>query len=207
MIGPGDTEDPVHIGWPIDNVRVHVLDETGTEMQVGAKGELYIAGSGLATGYRNEPALTQQRFIEHPTLGRLYRTGDICRTRPDGRVEFLGREDTQIKLRGHRIELGEIEAVAERHPAIDRAVATVREDSTGDARLTLYLQPRGNESLPISTLRDHLRQYLPDYMVPQWITWLESMPLTSSGKVDRNNLPLPTQQGRASRNSIIGGIQ
>ncbi|MEJ8643176.1 hypothetical protein WKI68_20865 [Streptomyces sp. MS1.HAVA.3] len=158
-------------------------------------GDLYLGGTGVARGYRGRPGLTAERFVPDPFGGRpgarLYFTGDKARLREDGTLVFLGRDDGQVKLRGFRIELGEIEARLEEHPAVRRAVALVREDRPGDKRLTGYVES-ADEALTAEELREHLRGFLPDYMVPAAIVRLETFPLGTSGKIDRRALPAPS---------------
>ncbi|MDC0714166.1 amino acid adenylation domain-containing protein [Stigmatella sp. ncwal1] len=178
-------------GRAMANQGVYVLDEHFTPRPVWAVGELYIGGVGVARGYWRDSVRTEQRFLDHPELGRLYRTGDLGRLLPDGHIEFLGREDTQIKLRGHRIELGEIEATLLRHPRVAEAVATVFTEQ-GDRRLVAYVIAReGGEAPTEERLREHVAATLPAYMVPTRLTFLESLPLTANGKVDRNRLSAP----------------
>ncbi|PCG87621.1 non-ribosomal peptide synthetase [Streptomyces sp. WZ.A104] len=189
--------EQVSIGRPLDNTRVYVLDERLEPVPVGIPGDLYLGGTGVARGYRGRPALTAERFIPDPfgtTPGaRLYATGDKARLREDGTLVFLGRDDGQVKLRGFRIELGEIEARLAEHPAVRRAVALVREDRPGDKRLTGYVVAAdGDGGAPgAEELREHLRRFLPDYMVPSAIVTLDAFPLNTSGKIDRRALPEP----------------
>jgi acyl carrier protein len=152
---------------------------------------LYIGGVGLARGYWRRPELTVERFGEHPELGRLYRTGDVGRWLADGALEYRGRTDHQVKLRGFRIELGEVEAALGQHPAVAEAVVLARQDSPGDARLVAYVVAREGGEASVGALRDHLKAQLPEYMVPSAFVMLEAMPLTPSGKVDRQALPAP----------------
>ncbi|MEZ0073107.1 amino acid adenylation domain-containing protein [Planotetraspora sp. GP83] len=169
------------IGRPVANTTVHVLDPAGGLAPIGVPGELVIGGTGLADGYLGRPALTAERFVPDPygpPGTRLYRTGDRARRRADGTVEFLGRTDNQIKLRGHRIELGEVEAVLEAHPAVRQAVVAVRDE-------TLVAFVVGE----IGGLREHAARELPGFMVPQSFVELEALPLTPNGKVDRKALP------------------
>lgn len=182
----------VPIGWPIANTQLYVLDTQLHPVPIGVPGELYIGGVGLARGYLNCPELTAERFIPHPFSdvpgARLYKTGDLARYRADGSLEFLGRCDTQIKLRGYRIELGEIETVLTQYPAIRQAVALPREDIPGDKRLVAYCVPHHGSIPSIYELRSFLQTKLPDYMVPAAFVVLDALPLTPSGKVDRQAL-------------------
>ncbi|KRV49163.1 non-ribosomal peptide synthetase [Wenjunlia vitaminophila] len=197
---------PVPIGFPIANTRVHVLDRLLRPVPVGVPGELHIGGRNLARGYLNRPELTAERFVEDPfapgTGARLYRTGDLARFRDDGAVEFLGRLDHQVKLRGFRVELGEIEAALARHDRVREAVVVAREHSPGDVRLAAYLTPEGAGAPGSAELTAHLRQWLPEYMVPSSFTVLPGFPLTSSGKVDRKALPEP-QVVRSERTRFV----
>jgi hypothetical protein len=160
---------------------------------VGVVGELYIGGDGVALGYLNRPELTAERFLADPFRpgSRLYRTGDLARWRSDGNLEFLGRNDHQVKVRGFRIELGEIESVLCRHPAVKEAVTLARELRAGDVRLVAYVVPRSGQVITSTELRRHLRGSLPEYMVPQHVIELEKLPLSPSGKVDRRALSAP----------------
>ncbi|MEV8517152.1 amino acid adenylation domain-containing protein [Dactylosporangium sp. NPDC051484] len=184
---------PVTIGHPIANTRCYVLDGRGQPLPDGVDGELCIAGDGVADGYLGRPELTAERFPDDPFgPGRMYRTGDLVRRLPDGRLRYLRRLDSQVKLHGFRIELGEIEVVLRRHPQVREAVALVREDAPGERRLVGYLLPEGNPSGDlVEQVRGHLRQHLPQYMVPtQWVV-LDAVPQTPNGKVDRKALPAP----------------
>jgi len=183
------------IGKPIANFQLYVLDANLQPVATGVPGELCIGGIGLARGYLNRPDLTAEKFIPDPFSkgpdARLYRSGDLVRYLPDGNIEFLGRIDHQVKVRGFRIELGEIEAVLNHHPDIRDAVAIVREDKPGDKRLVAYLIAESGKELTVGELRSHLRERLPEYMVPSAFMILNEFPLSPSGKVDRKRLPAP----------------
>ncbi|MFC5662555.1 amino acid adenylation domain-containing protein [Kitasatospora misakiensis] len=193
-----DPRRPVPIGRPIANTRIHVLDTGLRPVPIGVPGELHIGGRGLARGYLNRPELTAERFVRDPfdpdPAARLYRTGDLARFREDGAVEYLGRLDHQVKLRGLRIELGEIEAVLAEHPGVREAVVTARPHRAGDVRLVAYLTAADGAGAPPrpAELAVHLRGRLPGYMVPGVFEVLDALPLTPSGKVDRNALPEPS---------------
>ncbi|WP_326595004.1 amino acid adenylation domain-containing protein [Streptomyces sp. NBC_01803] len=186
---------PVPIGFPIANTRMYVLDRRLRPVPAGVPGELHIGGRNLARGYLNQPGLTAERFIDDPVApapgARLYRTGDLARFRSDGALEFLGRLDHQVKLRGFRVEPGEIEAVLAGHPGVREALVVAREHGADDVRLAAYLTagPDGPPGVP--ELTAHLRERLPEYMVPSSFTVLPAFPLTSSGKADRKALPEP----------------
>lgn len=170
----------------------------------GVAGEIYIGGPGVARGYLNRPELTAERFVEDPfssdPSARLYKTGDLGRWRADGAVEFLGRNDLQVKIRGFRVELGEIETRIVGHEFVKDAVVVVREDSPDEKYLVAYIVPKSEAMLPAAEdLRTHLRQTLPDYMVPAAFVILSHVPLTSTGKVDRRALPAPDVGAYANR--------
>ena len=193
-------QERITIGKPIANTQFYIVDEQLEPCPVGVPGDLLIGGDGLAQGYLNRAELTAERFIANPFAeagSRLYRTGDIARWLPDGRVECLGRSDFQVKIRGYRIELGEIEALLEQHEAVEQAVVTVKDFAPGDQRLVAYLIPANGES-SAGELRDHLTQRLPDYMVPAAFVMLESYPQTPNGKIDRKALPLPDSGERSA---------
>jgi amino acid adenylation domain-containing protein len=183
------------IGRPIPNFQLYILDSLQQPMPVGVPGELHIGGEGLARGYLGRPELTAENFIPNPFSKeggeRIYKTGDLARYLPDGNIEFLGRIDHQVKVRGFRIELGEIELVLEEHPAIRDVVVLAREDIPGDQRLVAYLIEKDKGFLKIGELRNHLRDHLPDYMIPATFLTLEEFPLTPNGKIDRKALPIP----------------
>ncbi|HXO19982.1 MAG TPA: amino acid adenylation domain-containing protein [Thermoanaerobaculia bacterium] len=202
---PGEVEDwPAlpPIGRPIAATEVHLLDPRGLPVPIGVPGEIYLGGAGLARGYLGDPGRTAERFVPTPwgQGGRLYRTGDLARRRPSGEIEFLGRIDHQVKIRGFRVELGEIEAALAAHPAVREAVVVARGEGAGK-RLVAYVLPATAESGPGDLLRVHLRESLPDYMVPAVFVPVESFPLTSSGKLDRRRLAVsgPEPRETASR--------
>ncbi|MEZ4403025.1 MAG: amino acid adenylation domain-containing protein [Kofleriaceae bacterium] len=195
------TDDgPILIGRPIANTTLHVLDVDLQPVPIGVVGELYIGGDGVTVGYLDRPALTAERFVPdrfRVTPGaRLYRTGDLARWRPTvdgGALECLGRTDFQVKLRGYRIELGEIEVALAQHAAVAQAAVITREDRPGDVRLVAYLVARPGATAPADDeLRAHLARTLPEYMIPVRFVALAALPLTGSGKVDRQALPMPS---------------
>jgi amino acid adenylation domain-containing protein/non-ribosomal peptide synthase protein (TIGR01720 family) len=189
----GDGRGSVPIGRPIINTALYVLDRRRGPVPTGVAGELHIGGAGLARGYLARPDLTAERFVPDPfgpPGARLYATGDLARFAPDGALEFLGRLDHQVKVRGFRIELGEIEATLLEHPGVDAAVVAARPDETSSVQLAAYLVP-GAEAPSVGELRRFLGGKLPSYMVPAVFVFLESLPLTPSGKLDRKALPEP----------------
>jgi amino acid adenylation domain-containing protein len=188
-------EGRVHMGGAIANGALYVLDENRQRVPIGVPGELYIGGAGVGDGYLNRPELTDEKFVSSPfdssDKSRLYRSGDRVRYCSDGTIEFLGRIDHQIKLRGFRIEPGEIQSALVKFSGVKQAVVVLREDRPGDQRLVAYLLTDGRELAPPSEMRAFLRQYLPDYMLPNQFVRLEAFPLTPSGKIDRKALPAP----------------
>ena len=180
----------VPIGGPIEGTELHILDSEFSPVPNGEVGELFIAGEGVARGYWERPELTAERFLTIPNVTpyRLYRTGDLARFLPDGNLEYLGRADYQIKLRGHRIEPGEIEALLEKFPNVVQAVVVLREDREGDTRLVAYLVSKLGTSVEVGALRKALESELPEYMVPSSFVFLSALPLTDNGKIDRKAL-------------------
>ena len=186
------------IGEAVGNRTLYVLDDCLNPLPVGFAGELYIGGEGLARGYHNRPGLSAERFVADPFStcgGRLYRTGDLVRQRPDGVFDYLGRLDNQVKIRGFRIELGEIEARLRDVPGVLDAVVVAREAATGKQLVGYVVRSEGERAT--APLLDHLRQVLPDYMVPAQLMVLDALPLTPNGKVDRRALPEPSQAERS----------
>jgi acyl-coenzyme A synthetase/AMP-(fatty) acid ligase/acyl carrier protein len=192
-----DNLSSIPIGKPIGNTHVYILDTQLHPVPIGVVGELHIGGDGLARGYLNRPELSREKFIANPFSSdpdtRLYKTGDLGRYLPDGNIEFLGRIDNQVKIRGYRIELGEIEAVLGQHSMVRSSVVVVCEDAPGDKRLVGYVVARERDSLGAAELRKYLKQKLPEYMIPSVLVFLDELPLTLNGKVDRNALSAPDQ--------------
>ncbi len=191
--------DQIHsisIGKPITNTQVYICDRHLQQLPIGIPGELLIGGLGLAKGYLNRDDLTREKFITHAFNSsdnqRLYKTGDLARYLPDGNIEFLGRIDNQVKIRGFRIEIGEIEAVLAESPNVRATAVIVREDQTQNKQLVAYVVPK-TQSIDPAKLRSFLKQKLPDYMIPAFFVELQELPLMSSGKIDRNALPAPTE--------------
>jgi amino acid adenylation domain-containing protein len=184
-----------NIGRPIPTLTTYVLDRHLAPVPIGVAGELCVGGAGVARGYLRRDALTAERFVTHPYRPgeRMYRSGDIGRLLPSGEIEYLGRRDDQVKIRGFRIELGEIEAALGQLPVLSQTVVIAREDRPGDKRLVAYVvMADGTHRPDTSALREHLRSRLPEHMVPAVFVELETLPLTSNGKVDRRALPVPT---------------
>ena len=183
------------LGRPIENTEAYVLGSNLQVLPVGIPGELYLGGAGLAHGYQKQPEQTAERFIPHPFSehagARLYRTGDMAIYTDDGAIAFLGRHDNQVKLRGYRIELGEIESVLRQHPAVWDAAVVLQQDPTSEPRLVAYVVSRSQPAPSDDALRAHLRTHLAEYLLPALFIPLDSLPLTSNGKVDRRQLPQP----------------
>ncbi len=189
---PGKT---VTIGRPVANTQVYILNDDGAPVPIGVTGSLYVGGEGVAKGYLGRPELTRQRFIADPFSqepgARLYSTGDLARWLPQGEIEFLGRRDHQVKVRGHRVELGEVEAVLGQYGGIRACVVVCRETAPLDKRLVAYVVPEGCSNPSVAALRDFLRDRLPEPMVPSVFVVLDALPLSPHGKVDRLALPEP----------------
>ena len=186
---------PVPIGRPIANTQTYILDRRRQPVPVGVPGSSSSGETASRPDITIDPTLTAERFVENPFLAepdaKMYRTGDVARYRPDGDIEFLGRVDHQVKIRGHRIELGEIEAVLQRHPGVREAVVVAREDQPGDQRLVGYAVPRGPQTITTGELREYLRGKLPKEMVPAVFVMVDALPRTPNGKLDRRALPAP----------------
>ncbi|HEX7243129.1 MAG TPA: amino acid adenylation domain-containing protein, partial [Longimicrobiaceae bacterium] len=208
--------DSVRIGRPVAGSQSYVLDGELQPQPIGLPGELYLAGEGLARGYAGRSELTAERFLPNPfgePGSRMYRVMDRARWLPDGELEYLGRTDHQVKVRGFRIELGEIEVVLIRHPRVREAVVSVHESETGDRRLLAHVVPEGAAAPSAAELRAHLRERLPEYMVPGAFVMLERLPLNTSGKIDRRALPAPEPDAggayvapRTATEEVLSGI-
>ena len=203
---PAESVSRVTIGRPVGNLQVAIVDRELQLLPVGVPGELCVRGVGVGRGYLFLPARTASVFVPDPFStepgARMYRSGDRAKYLPDGTIEFLGRMDHQVKVRGHRIELGEIEAVLSQVPGVSEAVVIVREDMPGDARLVGYVTWEAGAELSSAEVREHLRRRLPDYMVPAALVTLERMPLSPNGKVDRKALPAPEAAATNEQNFI-----
>ncbi|MFI0913250.1 amino acid adenylation domain-containing protein [Streptomyces abikoensis] len=196
----------VPIGTPLPGVTLYVLDERMEPLPVGVAGELYVGGTGVARGYVNAPDRTAERFLPNPfgpPGSRLYRTGDLVRLLPTGDIDFLGRIDTQIKVRGYRIEPGEIQAVVTEHPGVREAVVVAHEARPGEKELVAYCVPSGATLPGAEELADHARTRLPEYMVPVVWVELENIPLNRNGKVDRAALPAPDRSELVSAGGFV----
>lgn len=194
-----DNTQNIPIGKPIANTDIYILDENRQPVPIGVPGDLYIGGQGVVRGYLNRPELTEERFLPSPFKAgeRIYWTGDLAKYRDDGVIEFLGRVDHQVKIRGYRIELGEIENKLSSHVSVLECVLLLREDTPGDQRLVAYIVATGSTP-DANEIREHLRKDLPEYMVPNDVVVLDSMPLTPNGKLDRKQLPFPQGVGQSS---------
>jgi amino acid adenylation domain-containing protein len=192
----GSKLSTVPIGRPIANSQIYILDSRREPVPVGVSGELYIGGDGLARGYRNRPELTEEKFIPNPFSvnpdSRLYRSGDLAKYRADGNIEFLGRNDNQVKIRGHRIELGEIEATLNQIPWVRESVIVARDrDESDEKELSGYIVSKQASLRSQTEVRRFLQEKLPDFMIPSLFVFLDALPLTPNGKLDRNALPAP----------------
>ncbi|HVR99977.1 MAG TPA: non-ribosomal peptide synthase/polyketide synthase [Thermoanaerobaculia bacterium] len=218
---PWSAAGELPIGRPVGNARAYLLDSAGQPVPIGVSGELYLGGEGLARGYLNRPDLTAQRFVPDPFAvepgERLYRTGDLVRYRPDGELEYLTRVDHQVKVRGYRIEPGEVEVALLRHRAIRQAAIVVQEGRGGERRLVACLAAEAAQPPSVSSLREFLQGFLPDHMVPSAFVFLETLPLTANGKVDRRRLleslhpshtraGRPTAPSRTQLEAVLAGI-
>ncbi|HVF51447.1 MAG TPA: amino acid adenylation domain-containing protein, partial [Pyrinomonadaceae bacterium] len=195
------------VGRPIPDLEIYVLDRHLNPVPFGIPGEMYVGGAGVARGYLNRAGLTAERFVPHPFSERagqrLYKTGDLVRLLADGDIEYLGRIDQQVKIRGFRIELGEIEKALAGHPSVGACVVIAREDEPGDKRLTAYLVGRQQPVPNVNELRDFLGRHLPEHMIPAAFVWLDALPLTTNGKIDRRALPAPGQARPALERSYL----
>jgi amino acid adenylation domain-containing protein len=208
------------IGRPISNTQIYLLEESFDPTPIGVPGELYIGGDGLARGYLGRPDLTAEKFMPDPFStrpgARFYRTGDMARYLADGNIEFLGRKDHQVKIRGFRIELGEVETVLGGHPSVQENIVLTWERAAGDRSLVAYIVSQPGAASNVSDIRKFLLAKLPEYMVPSSFIFLESMPLTANGKVNRRALPVPDQSRpeleqdfvapRTSLEEVVAGI-
>ncbi len=195
-------DGPITVGTPIHNTQIYVLDEQGGFLQLSSPGEICIGGSGLASGYHDNEQLTAERFIDHPKLGRLYRTGDVGKLLPNGEIQHLGRLDDQVKLRGYRIELGEIENTIVSSGQVTAAAVYLWTLNESDARLVACCAVDEGARLDTAMLRKHLRSQLPPYMIPQYFIQLRQLPLTPNNKVDRRALPKPKVM---ESSTLLGG--
>ncbi|MFF9332075.1 amino acid adenylation domain-containing protein [Streptomyces albogriseolus] len=199
-----DLDDPRRagvIGTPLADLRVHLLDGAGRPVPPGATGEMYVSGAGVATGYLHRPELTAERFLDDPygpPGTRMYRSGDLARRRPDGTLDYLGRADAQIQLRGFRVEPGEIEAVLAAHPGVARAAVLPRHAGSGALHLVAYTVPSGDAPVSPADLRAHAAAHLPEHMVPAACVPVDALPLTANGKLDVQALPDPDFTAAAS---------
>jgi syringomycin synthetase protein SyrE len=199
-----NAEAPITIGRVLPQYEAYILDDQKRPLPLGVIGSLYLGGPALARAYRNRADLTSEKFIAHPfqSQSRVYDTGDLCRYRADGQIEYVSRKDNQIKLRGYRIELGEIENAIMQMPEIKQAVVIVREDQPGDQRLVAYAVCQIGRSMTLATMLQNLRLSLPAYMLPNHLVLLPQFPLTGSGKIDKKALPLPQADQQSQPSSV-----
>jgi acyl-CoA synthetase (AMP-forming)/AMP-acid ligase II/acyl carrier protein len=206
IVEPDGSKNLPSIGRSIDNTTVYLLDEAMRDVPEGEAGELCLAGAGLARGYRNRPDLTAERFVPNPFSpdgSRLYRTGDLGRALPNGEIEFLGRVDEQVKVRGFRIEPNEIVAALNAYPGVQTSTVIVREEQDGEKRLVAYIVQTEGSSLTGPELRDQLSKVLPDYMIPTAFVQVDEIPTTMNGKVDPQALPEPNSANMLCEESYI----
>ena len=196
-VDENDKTGYINLGKPIDNTFIYVLNSEYQPVPIGYPGELFIGGDGLAKGYFNLPAMTNEKFLPDPFSGipgsRMYRTGDLVQQTEAGKLEFLNRVDSQVKIRGFRIELGEIESALAQYPTTTNSVVIVREDTPGDKKLVAYIVKKENQETDIPELRTYLKTKIPDYMVPSAFVFIDKFPLTPNGKIDRKVLPSPQE--------------
>jgi acyl carrier protein len=205
VVKPSNEQSFPAIGRPILNTWIHLIDESGCEVQDGEVGEIYIGGSGVALGYRNRPDLTKANFVSITIEGRTertFRTGDLARRLSDGQFEFVGRTDDQIKIRGFRIEPEEIVYTINRHPSVVSS-AVIARDESGEKRLTAYVVAHAGAEIWERDLRIFLGRSLPDYMLPANFVILDHIPITVNGKLDRTKLPSPTSQNQLRLDEYI----
>ncbi|MEU4770245.1 amino acid adenylation domain-containing protein [Actinosynnema sp. NPDC023794] len=193
-----DTDGPLPVGRPMDNLRAHVLNSRLAPVPPGATGELYLSGAGVARGYLGQPARTAERFVAGQDGERRYRTGDVVRWNADGELEFLGRADDQVKIRGFRVEPGDVESVLSGHPDVEQVAVIARDDRSGERRLVAYVSPRRNERPDPGHLRAFAAEALPEYSVPDAFVVLDRLPLNDNGKIDRTALPAPDRVAATS---------
>jgi len=213
----GEEKVFVPIGRPIENTKIYILDQECRPVPVGVRGEIFINSCGIARGYLGRPEMTAERFIADPFSlqpgARMYRTGDLGRWLPDGTVEYLGRNDHQVKLRGFRIELGEIESHLSNHHLVKDTIVILREDSPGDIQLVAYFVPKFppdiDTCIAADVLRAYLKRLLPEHMIPGAFVMLDQLPLTENGKLDRKRLPAPDRldQPMRAREAPIGDVE
>jgi hypothetical protein len=203
VVAPGVPLNPgiVPIGWPIAGTELFVLDDLLQPVRGDEPGELYISGAQLAAGYLNQPAMTAAKFVANPfgkPGSRMYRTGDLVRYRPDGALEYLGRMDDQIKIRGYRVEPGEVESAILSHPAVIRTAVVARDSGANTKQLVAYIVPASGQDLTEDNLLQYLSRRLPEYMIPSAVVQMDTLPLTANGKLDVYALPAPNRHPRAS---------
>jgi len=208
---PPEGTRSIPIGRAISNMRLYVLDGNLEPLPIGVSGELYVGGIGVGRGYLGEGQRTAQAFVPDPFASeagaRLYKTGDLARYLVDGNLEFLGRVDTQVKVRGNRIELGEIEAVLSQHPAVREAVVMLREEEVGEQWLVAYVVLHQDRAATIEELKSQVKKYLPAYMVPATCVLLEKLPLTANGKLDRKALPTPERRRAEGQRRYVPPVE